>query len=1405
MIGMSDSVVWEIRGDASKIDPMNDFQKQYKRLDENGKLLIQSLAFRHGGCNYRELSQFSDSLGLKGSNGRKLTQTAVREMLRKWNRAEMLFGSTNQPSVDSLDFLIRESIKSGTFDKFVKLANHCHSWVRRSEPLDFYVAFYSQDGQAYRERVGELVPGQLPLLSLFCEATFDGLSDEFKQHYFAYVIPHWIVVGDVDVTATTRLATFLHNGQTISSELFPAVLEWAVATGDLGLLERLDSLTRHQFQDVQGCLRLLRGSAGGDADAGFDLLQSTLSNRKTKKTLTKLGRLPSVLALLSTFVNPESLPTDKALQAAGLAQRGGKSPYNHAFAMVERAVKYVKSPNDPGTLIAALDMIAVQPFEKWIAGYLQHWLARDSDSKSEVAGLASAASHFDKIGCSWLAAELSGLAGQSKLKSAAKQATISKKLHQQLGTTSLIDLVQPEPPWARTLAAIAGLGGKPSTDNSGTHDDEPTERLIYEISHYTNDFRLEVFHQLRKGSKWSKGRKVALARLYHQYNEAAFAFLTAEDRALCQTLRHWTERGPYGYPEEYCEFETRSGARALIGHPRIYRPGNRDQPLEIIESPPRLVVQKTGGGQIKLSLQPSPSGSSEVRIEKSGNLQIAITFFDSAHHELHSMIGKGLQVPASASAQVVDAMTRLTSLVTVHSEIGDSSRSKTKSTDGDAPTVAAAKKVKGDASLHLHLLPNGDGLRVDFHVHPIGETGPSCHPGEGGSTLFATIDGNAVSAKRDLDAERNNAAAVLDQCPTLASHLRSQWSGIFPTAIEALELTMELETLQQSGDVTLHWPKGKTFQLAGRATESMLRVQIKRDNDWFAASGELKFDRALSLDMMQLIDLVAASPSRFVRLDDGRFLALTQKLRGRLDDLRSFGDGRSAKGKLRFAAVHAGLLEDMGDVKVKSDTHWKNCVERMRKADDIDLQIPTTLQAELRDYQREGVQWMSRLAAWGVGGCLADDMGLGKTLQAIAILLRRAADGPAIVVAPTSVIHNWQDEIARFAPTLTCHVLGDVTTKAARTKLLKSLAAGDVLLCSYGLLQSDSSAVEKASFGTLILDEAQAIKNAATKRSQAAKRLDADCRFILTGTPMENHLGELWNLMDFINPGLLGSAENFQQRFAIPIERDHNHAARQRLKRLIAPFILRRTKSQVLTELPPRTEVTLRIEPSPEEAAFYEAVRQRAIESLAEAAEEGEPKHLQVLGEIMRMRRACCHPKLVLPESPIEGSKLMQTLETIEELKRGTHRALVFSQFVDHLTLVREALDQRQIPYQYLDGSTPQKSRKKAVDAFQSGEGDVFLISLKAGGTGLNLTVADYVIHLDPWWNPAVEDQASDRAHRIGQKRPVTIYRMILAGTIEERILELHATKRDLADRLLEATDQSSKLTTAELLNLIRM
>ena len=327
----------------------------------------------------------------------------------------------------------------------------------------------------------------------------------------------------------------------------------------------------------------------------------------------------------------------------------------------------------------------------------------------------------------------------------------------------------------------------------------------------------------------------------------------------------------------------------------------------------------------------------------------------------------------------------------------------------------------------------------------------------------------------------------------------------------------------------------------------------------------------------------------------------------------------------------------------------------------------------------------------------------------------------------------------------------------------------------------------------------------------------ADFRLLLTGTPLQNHLNEIWNLFQFANPGLLGSYQQFTDRFILPIERDHDQERQRLLRRVLSPFLLRRTKDDVLSELPEKTEITLRVELSHDEQALYDNLRQQAIANL----ETGTKSALQTLAEITRLRQAACHPRLIDPKLPIQSSKTQAFLDLVDELRQSGHRALVFSQFTSHLALIREALDKQnsnrqgnQSPllgrgvggeaYLYLDGSTSAAERNRLVRQFQTGDQPLFLISLKAGGLGLNLTAADYVIHLDPWWNPAIEDQASDRAHRIGQERPVTVYRLIAAGTIEEKIIRLHQNKRSMADALLQDADMFAQISADDVIKLLR-
>ncbi len=419
-------------------------------------------------------------------------------------------------------------------------------------------------------------------------------------------------------------------------------------------------------------------------------------------------------------------------------------------------------------------------------------------------------------------------------------------------------------------------------------------------------------------------------------------------------------------------------------------------------------------------------------------------------------------------------------------------------------------------------------------------------------------------------------------------------------------------------------------------------------------------------------------------------------------------------------------------------------------------------------------------------------------MQTLALLVHRAALGPALVIAPISVTPGWISEAARFAPGL--RVLP--YRGANREALLVDAKPGDLFVAGYGVVTRDADALAGVRFATLVLDEAHSIKNVATRRARAVGRLQADFRVALTGTPVENHLAELWSLFRVISPGLLGTWPQFRERFAAPIERDQSAERHAVLGRVLRPFILRRTKESVLPELPPLIELNRLVSLSAAERELYETARLAAANAIT--ATQTPNERFAVLGWLTRLRRLSCHPRLFHDAWTGASSKLDAFMAVVDELRATGHRALVFSQFTDHLALVKEALVARGISTIYLDGSMSIDERARAVESFQGGDGDLFLISLKAGGTGLNLTAADHVIHLDPWWNPAVEDQATDRAHRIGQSRPVTVIRLIAQGTIEEAVLALHAEKRDLAERLLEGTDAVGRLSAEDLVELVR-
>ena len=672
-------------------------------------------------------------------------------------------------------------------------------------------------------------------------------------------------------------------------------------------------------------------------------------------------------------------------------------------------------------------------------------------------------------------------------------------------------------------------------------------------------------------------------------------------------------------------------------------------------------------------------------------------------------------------------------------------------------------------------------------------------PGRSPEIVTCLTGEGPVRLQRDLEAERVIADRVIErfELNRLTPDGLDHWVATSDEA--ALEL---LGALYGGGEETprMIWPEGESLKVRGEITPGALKVQIDDRKDWFGLSGSINIE-GREIPLAELLSAVRDQRS-LVQVGDRQFAKISEAFRKRLQQLGDVIIEERGAMKVADAAVPAVQELISTDVPLEATARWHDSLRRLETLADWCPEQPKDLDAVLRDYQLEGYQWLSRLSLWGVGGVLADDMGLGKTVQTLGVLLERAEQGPALVVAPTSVGENWLRETERFTPGLSAYLYRD----ADRISLIEKAGPGDLIIVSYQLLQRDAKRFASRAWHTLVLDEAQFIKNAQTKTSQAIRQIEADWRIGLSGTPLENHLGELWSLFRTLSPGLLGSWDRFRQRFADPIERLKDDEKRKSLAQLVRPFILRRTKDRVLTELPPRTEITLHAELSAGERKRYEDARLAALTELSgTGGEEGAgQQRIRTLAWLTKLRQLACHPRLVDQSWNKSSAKLDLLLSLVEELREGNHRALIFSQFVKHLSLIRQALDDREVQYQYLDGATPAKERQRRVDAFQDGEGDLFLISLKAGGTGLNLTGADYVIHLDPWWNPAVEDQATDRAHRIGQERPVTVYRLVTEGTIEEQILALHADKRELVAGVLDGADLAAKMDTEMLIRLIK-
>jgi SNF2 family DNA or RNA helicase len=599
-------------------------------------------------------------------------------------------------------------------------------------------------------------------------------------------------------------------------------------------------------------------------------------------------------------------------------------------------------------------------------------------------------------------------------------------------------------------------------------------------------------------------------------------------------------------------------------------------------------------------------------------------------------------------------------------------------------------------------------------------------------------------------------------------------------------ITQHRETLQQKGFIIKQSNKDNKKYFVG---ESSINVEVKENNDWFDIFAIVRFGE-YEIPFLKLRNLILRKKREFT-LPNGEIAVIPEEWFTQYTELFAFVEEHNENSpELKLKKHHLALVQELQTGNLAKVTISKK-LERLKEFEEIEeSDLPKGFKGELRPYQKAGYNWMLFLNKYNFGGCLADDMGLGKTVQTLAMLQHQKEQGSqnaSLLIMPTSLIYNWEMEAKKFAPKLKIFNY----TGTHREKNVAQFEGYDLVLTSYGTTRIDIEHLKNYYFNYIILDESQAIKNPDSNIARAVRDLKSKFKLLLTGTPIENSTMDLWSQMSFINPGLLGTQSFFKNEFLLPIEKKHDELKTKRLYSIIKPFILRRHKAQVATELPEKIESIQYCKMTPEQEQEYEKVKSNYRNMILESIEEKgvSSSQLLLLQGLTKLRQIANHPKMVIDDYVGDSGKLEDAVHMLQNALKNNHKILIFSQFVKHLSIFRNYLDKEKIEYAYLDGTT--KDRKSQVDLFQNNDHiKIFLISLKAGGLGLNLTAADYVFILDPWWNPAIEAQAVDRAYRIGQKNKVFTYKFITTNTVEEKILNLQKNKQKLANDLI-TTEES--------------
>ena len=953
------------------------------------------------------------------------------------------------------------------------------------------------------------------------------------------------------------------------------------------------------------------------------------------------------------------------------------------------------------------------------------------------------------------------------------------------GGPSLMGNMQFKQAWERQLEQAVDLLGKGAPAPKGIKTAD--SRIIYIIYPQSKTFEIHL-QKAKKNGDWGTSTKMSARK----FRDDRTLPKGPEDLALAAKL-----------PDSRDSFFDYSILlKEMIGSDRVFALGKDPDgqeillPVSIYEDKPTITVTKTKGDtpQYRISANTrtydGEGGKTVFRTDDTHYSVVSTTPFQDKI--LRALIAIPGGIPLSAERYLRDILPRFAPYFDINSPL----------IDGGTTMI----KVAGDSRLVLRITPTKENaFLLETLVKPLPSGKKIFLPGKGSKNVIDESSGKRYQINRDLDEERYNILMFHEFCEKSLDFDLQGAGEVDDTPFEMSPMDI-LDVLdyasRNTGSVAVEWKEGKRLVLRGTVEPKNVVIDIHSKERWFEMEGSVTLPDGNVLELAKLLQAISSGAEKdgYVRLGEDEYVKISDTLRKQLRKLEAMAQ-RGAKGKEKISVFQVGQLSELirgGDdgMDVKVDRGIKSLMKKIEASSSLDVQVPSGLTATLRDYQVDGYEWMVRLDSWGGGACLADDMGLGKTIQTIAFLLHKKAGGAALVVTPASVLYNWQNELARFSPSLRVSILN---TSADREALVRDAGPGDVILSTYGILVSEEKHLCEKKWNVVCLDEAHVIKNRDTKMSASAMKLSASSRIILTGTPVQNYLGELWNLFQFLNPGLLGTYEQFRTKFILPIENLSDKERQRQLRRMIQPFMLRRTKAEVVSELPDKTEITREVMLSAEETLCYEKIREEA-----KALLEGESKvSVMALSMITKLRQAACSMNLVEDNWPGHESKVTAFMDLVTEITSSGNRVLVFSQFTSFLSMCKAALDKASIPYFYLDGSTPIKKREEMVEAFQKGEMPLFLISLKAGGLGLNLTGANYVIHLDPWWNPAVEQQATDRAYRIGQRQNVTVYHLISSHTIEEKIVRLHKVKRDMADAILEGANVSHALTLEDLRELV--